>query len=89
MSNGYMVVDNTWTSFAQLPIANLAYFSMVTLHDRPYVFGGMNSFLISNNIVYTYDANTWAARAPMEVALNRHSAVALDTDTALVYADAV
>ena len=89
MSNGYTVGANAWTSFASLPIANLASFPMVTLHGRPYVFGGEISIYQVSNTVYTFDANTWAARTPMKVALWSHSAVALDNDTALVYADAV
>jgi hypothetical protein len=64
---------------------------MVTLHGRPYVFGGYENGdgpHISSTVL-SFVANTWVAVTHMEMALMQHSAVALDQDTAVVYADAV
>jgi hypothetical protein len=81
----YTVGVNTWTTFTPLP-AILAFFPMLTLHGRPYVFGGSNDNNIVFNTVYTFESNAWKTRTPMETTLEAHSAVVLGVDTALVYA---
>ena len=84
--NLYIASINQWAGAATippLPVA-LAYFPMITLLTRPYVFGGQTSSGVVNT-VYTFDrANAWATRTPMERAVFAHTAVALDTNTTLV-----
>jgi hypothetical protein len=80
----YIASINAWstTTIPPLPVA-IGYFPMITLRGRPYVFGGYNGNIF--NTVYTFDtSNVWSARTPMELALWGHTAVALDTNTALV-----
>ncbi len=81
----YSSVGNKWSTFASLPM-EIINFAMITLHDsRPYVFGGVNSSTILNT-VYTFDATNakWTPRAPMQRPLWRHTAVAFNTNTAMV-----
>ena len=77
---------NEWAAAATiqpLPVA-MDSFPMITLHTRPYVFGGWTGSVVVNT-VYTFDtSNAWATRTPMERAVTDHTAVALDTNTALV-----
>jgi N-acetylneuraminic acid mutarotase len=62
----------------------IGYFPMIILRGRPYVFGGGDDSSTLNT-VYTFDtSNVWSARTPMERTLEGHTAVALNTDTALV-----
>jgi hypothetical protein len=66
-----------------MPVA-MNEFPMITLRTRPYVFGGSASG-IAVDTVYTFDtSNEWATRTPMERSVYSHTAVALDTNTALV-----
>ncbi len=62
---------------------------MLTLHGRPYVFGGGKNSLIVSNTVYTFESNAWKTRTQMETTLFDHNAVVLDVDTALVCAHSV
>jgi hypothetical protein len=82
----YIVSLNEWaaaTIIPPLPVA-MNQFPMINLHTRPYVFGGDASDVIVNT-VYTFDAsNAWATRTPMERAVYLHTALTLDTNTALV-----
>jgi hypothetical protein len=80
----YVSAVNIWNTFPPLPMAIYA-FAMITLHDsRPYVFGGWNGSSTLNT-VYTFDTtNAWTPRAPMERSLQRHTAVVLDPNTAMV-----
>ena len=84
----YNAPINQWAAAATIPPLPVAmfYFRMITLHTRPYVFGGRT--LCSHSIVntvYTFDTfNAWATRTPMQRAVGGHTAVALDTNTALV-----
>ena len=80
----YASVGNKWSTFSPLPMAIVG-LAMITLHDSgPYVFGGFNYPTILNT-VYTFDAtNAWTPRTPMPRLLNFHTAVALDTNTAMV-----
>ncbi|CAM6002050.1 unnamed protein product [Sphagnum balticum] len=79
----YVISVNTWTTFPSLPTNNIAYFPMLTLHTRPYVFGGYDDRSLSNT-VYTFESNTWSTRTRMDTALYQHRAVVLDGDTALL-----
>lgn len=81
----YVSTANKWSTFAPLPVA-IGYVAMITLHDgRPYVFGGCNSSYAVFNTVYTFDTtNAWTPRTPMQQALYQHTAVALNTNTAMV-----
>ncbi|CAM6000079.1 unnamed protein product [Sphagnum balticum] len=79
----YVVGVNTWAFFASMP-AGVAFFTMLTLYDRPYIFGGTNSSLVISKLVYTFETNTWNARANMVKGLITHSAVVVDADTALL-----
>ncbi|CAM6004282.1 unnamed protein product [Sphagnum balticum] len=82
----YNASINKWAAVATIPPLPVALtsFPMITLHTRPYVFGG-HAGSVEVNTVYTLDtSNAWATRAPMEEAVNSHTAVALDTNTALV-----
>jgi hypothetical protein len=82
----YNASINEWAAAATiqpLPVG-MSVFPMITLHTRPYVFGG-NGGNVLLNTVYTFDAsNVWATRTLMERAVYFHTAVALDTNTALV-----
>jgi hypothetical protein len=77
-----------WVAAATIPPLPvvLAYFPMTTLHTRPYVFGGYAKNMPGIvNTVYTFDtSNAWATRKPMQQAVRESTAVALDTNTALV-----
>jgi hypothetical protein len=81
----YVSAANKWSTFAPLPKA-IAAFAMITLHDsQPYVFGGLNSSFTAFNTVYTFDTtDAWTPRTPMQQPLQSHTAVALDTNTAMV-----
>jgi hypothetical protein len=95
----YKASINKWAATSPLPVA-MSRFPMITLHTRPYVFGGLTGgfrsvkqsisvlpiyFRTTVNTVYTFGtSNAWAARTPMEQAVYGHTAVALDTNTALV-----
>ena len=83
----YNASINQWAAAATiqpLPVA-MSSFPMITLHTRPYVFGGFVPGVSLVNTVYTFDtSNAWATRTPMQRAVRDHTAVALDTNTALV-----
>jgi hypothetical protein len=83
----YNASINQWAAAAtiqSLPVAMDA-FPMITLHTRPYVFGGYRRSSGVVNTVYTLDtSNAWATRMPMKHAVAGHTAVALDANTALV-----
>ncbi|CAM6004286.1 unnamed protein product [Sphagnum balticum] len=83
----YNASINEWAAAATIPPLPVAMFrfSMIALHTRPYVFGGKAGGDVILNIVYTFDtSNTWSTRTPIERAVFDHTAVALDTNTALV-----
>ncbi len=83
----YNASINGWAaaeSIQSLPVA-MVEFPMITLHTRPYVFGGAVAGAGRVNTVYTFDtSDAWVTRTPMERAVGGHTAVALDTNTALV-----
>ncbi|CAM6004277.1 unnamed protein product [Sphagnum balticum] len=83
----YIASINAWAADATiqpLPVA-MDEFPMITLNTRPYVFGGDAGNYVSVNTVYTFDTfNEWDTRTPMQQAVRSHTAVALDTNTALV-----
>ncbi len=81
----YNASINEWASAATIPPLPVTggYYPMVTLHTRPYVFGGFSGTAVLNT-VYTLDtSNAWATRTPMIQAVMSHTAVAIDTNTAL------
>jgi N-acetylneuraminic acid mutarotase len=79
----YNASTNEWATIQQLPVA-MSQFSMITLQTRPYVFGGTTISSILNT-VYTFDTSkAWTTRTPMKQAVASHTAVAVDTNTALV-----
>ena len=82
----YIVSLNEWAAAATIPPLPVAMssFPMITLHTRPYVFGGQaGDYRV--NTVFTLDiSNAWATRTSMKQAVSEHTAVALDTNTALV-----
>jgi hypothetical protein len=78
----YLVGVDTWLTFPSLPTA-IVDFPMITLHNRPFVFGGYNGNATLNTVL-TFESNTWSERKPMEKALTDHRAVALNVDMALV-----
>jgi hypothetical protein len=84
--NLYKASINKWAAAATISALPdvMNKFTMITLHTRPYVFGGnAGGFLL--NTVYTLDtSNVWTARTPMIFAVYSHTAVALATNTALV-----
>jgi N-acetylneuraminic acid mutarotase len=77
---------NMWNvNMPQIPSSNgLIGFPMLTLYKRPYVFGGYGNFNGAVNTVYTFETGVWSSRANMTQAIAWHTAVAFDTDTALV-----
>ncbi|CAM6004274.1 unnamed protein product [Sphagnum balticum] len=81
----YNASINEWAAAATiqpLPVA-MDGFPMITLHTRPYVFGGVTDDG-QVNTVYTFEtSNKWATRTPMEQIVGWPTAVALDTNTAL------
>jgi len=86
----YNATANAWSTFPSLPLA-IEFFPMITLHGRPFVFGGCTEDNNDgcnrvSNTVYTFDTSgVWSARASLPVGLHFHTAVANDTlDTALV-----
>jgi hypothetical protein len=81
----YIAAGNYWITFAPLPMT-IGYFAMITLqYYRPYVFSGWDGNRTVLNTVYAYDIqNSWTPRAPMQRPVWAHTAVALDTDTAMV-----
>jgi len=88
----YTPVNNTWTTFASLPVA-VTHFAMVTLlkcagnGGQPFVFGGF-SWAGSTHVasVYAYMDNTseWRARESMPTAIASHAALQIDHAIALV-----
>ena len=82
----YASAGDKWTPFTQLPVA-LSRFAMITMNNnRPYVLGGQNGDSgAAVYTVYTYDTlNAWTQKAHMQWPLFDHTAVALDTNTAMV-----
>ncbi len=56
-------VDAWWTTYPTLPTP-VNSFTMLTIHGRPYVFGGINVNAVLNT-VYKFDTNVWTVRANM------------------------
>jgi hypothetical protein len=82
----YNASINKWATAATIqPLPVTLYrFLMLTLHTRPYVFGGVAHDVFVNT-VYTLDtSNAWVSRTSFERAVCWHTGVALDTNTALV-----
>jgi hypothetical protein len=81
----YGSVANIWTTFPPLPMA-IAALPMITLNNnQPYVFGGQDMNYNVLNTVYSFDTtNAWTLRTPMVQPLKYHTAVAIDTNTAMV-----
>jgi hypothetical protein len=59
--------------------------AMTSLNSSVYIFGGliMKEDIITN-IVYTYDGTQWKQKAVLPTTLSYHTAIALDTDRALI-----
>ena len=82
----YIAPINEWAPAATiqpLPVA-MQSFPMITLHTRPYVFGGWTGSVEVNTVYTLNTSNAWATRTPMERAVSDHTAVALDANTALL-----
>jgi hypothetical protein len=82
----YNVSINKWaaaTTIPPLPVA-LNSFAMITLQTRPYVFGGVAGRSDTSTVYTLNTSNAWATQTPMKRAVSEHTAVALDTNTALV-----
>ena len=84
----YNITVNTWTTttFPMLPMA-ITNFAMITLMSDigPYFFGGSKlEIVIQHGLHIRHNKQAWVTRAPMQTTLQAHTAVALNSDTALV-----
>jgi hypothetical protein len=75
-----------WKPLPALPTPNYL-FTMVTLNNQVYTFGGYNHSDIPcflSNAVYMFDGYSWIERAHMPVSTSNHASVAIDNDRVLV-----
>jgi hypothetical protein len=83
----YTLAQNKWTFITQLndAVINSA---MATLGGRAYIFGGYTTVNTATNAskaeVYMYTGTAWQQRASLNEPVSNHTAVALDTDRAMI-----
>ncbi len=75
----YSSMHHNWSIVTPLPAVNME-FSMATLHDRPYSFGGYGGGVNcgASRAVYTLHENKWVQRASLPNPTRSHATIALD-----------
>jgi hypothetical protein len=78
-------MHNNWTVFDPLPTPNVE-FSMATLPNGPYSFGGYRGgvFCGGSPNVYMHNGTEWVPRAPLPIPTRSHATVALDDGRVLL-----